>query len=84
MTAPWTLRELAHLWSLMRAGEGLAFAAEALGRFVADCDYALWVMVGRQPMDALEILRSRPAPAVLAAGPAKGSALGRFIAEVLP
>lgn len=83
MSAPWTLRELAALWAMLRAGDTLANAAQAIGRFAADCDYALWVMVGRTPMEALDCLRGQAAPA-LPAGPPQGSALGRFLQEVLP
>ena len=68
---------------MLRTGDSLAQAAEALGRFVADCDHALWVMLGREPMDALDILRGRSV-AVLPPGPPKGSQLGRFLDEVLP
>lgn len=84
MTAPWTLQELAQLWALTRAGESLAEAAQAIGRFAADCDYALWVMLGREPMVALDILKHLGPVAVIPAGPPVGSMIGRFIAEVLP
>lgn len=83
MSAPWPLRELAHLWALVRNGDSLAQAAQAIGRFAADCDYALWTMLGRSPAEALEVLRGQVA-ATLPAGPPPGSALGRFLQEVMP
>lgn len=84
MKTYWTMQELAHLWAMTRAGESLAEAAQAIGRFAADCDQALWVMLGREPMTALEILKRRGPVAVAPQGPPAGSTLGRFLAEVLP
>lgn len=84
MKTHWTLQELAHLWALTRNGESLALAAQAIGRLMVDCDEALWVMLGREPMAALEILKRRGPVAVAPQGPPGGSVLGRFLAEVLP
>ncbi|MDP1617311.1 hypothetical protein [Phenylobacterium sp.] len=85
MKRPWTLPGLAAVYTLAMGGEGLDEIAEATGRFKAECDLALWALVGRSPEAALARLNSGlqgEAPAV-AATP-KSAVLGRFVRETLP
>lgn len=85
MNRPWTLAGLAAVYALALGGEGLDEIAEATGRFKAECDLALWALVGRSPAAALARLNSglqgeAPAQATMP----KSSVLGRFVQETHP
>lgn len=61
MSRPWTAAGLAALAVLSLAGEGLAEMAEALGRTPGEIDLALWTLVGRTPVEALDLLQRQAA-----------------------
>ena len=81
MTRDWTIAGLAALYALSASGASLNDMADALGRMKADCDLALWVLIGRTPDEALAVLRGR---SLNKPPPRSRSPLGRFLREVHP
>ncbi len=61
MNRPWTAEGLAALSVLAHAGCDLVAMAEALGRTTGDVDLALWTLVGRTPVEALDLLTRQAA-----------------------
>lgn len=57
----WTIGCVAALHMLSRSGQSLAQIAHTLGRTSAECDRALWTLVGRSIPDAVSVLNgARP------------------------
>lgn len=84
MSRPWTLEGLTAVRVLAAANADQAAIAEAVGRFKAEIDLALWALVGRSPQQAVARLNvgldaSRVTPAVR---PARGPGLGAFLGEM--
>lgn len=82
MSRPWTLEGLTAVRVLAAANADQAAIAEAVGRFKAEIDLALWALVGRSPQQAVARLNvgisptARSEPAVpRAAGPGVGGFL---------
>lgn len=63
MSRPWTLEGLAAVRVLAAGDTDLASIADAVGRFKADVDLALWALVGRSPQQAVDRLNMGRAPA---------------------
>lgn len=80
MTRPWTLEGLAAVHILARAGTDLDVIADAVGRFKADVDQALWALVGRSPAEALSRLKGGVPEGV----PATAQGVGQFLREMHP
>lgn len=86
MNRAWTVEGLAALYALSVAGSDLRQMADALGRFSSDCDRALWVLFGRTPEQALDVLNGGRAPDLVEVAPEppprRGSPVGRFLREM--
>lgn len=84
MSRPWTIEGLAAVRVLAAADCSLGAIADALGRFKAEIDVALWALVGRSPEQAVARLNAglsptaRTEPAVRRAA---GPGLGGFLRE---
>ncbi|PVM90676.1 hypothetical protein [Caulobacter endophyticus] len=57
----WTVAALDHLRQLNRLGGDLDQLAEMMGTTRRDIDWALWMMLGRTPAEALEAMKRREA-----------------------
>lgn len=85
MSRPWTLEGLTAVRVLAATNADQAAIAEAVGRFKAEIDLALWALVGRSPQQAVARLNAGLAPAARSEPEvprARGPGLRGFLKEM--
>lgn len=83
MSRPWTLEGLTAVRVLAATNADQAAIAEAVGRFKAEIDLALWALVGRSPQQAVARLNGGATNAsAVPVPPARGPGLGAFLGEM--